>query len=57
MRRPDDPRDVAAAFEQLLDDHELRARMGLAGRVRAVESFSYDVLAHRLGVALGALAE
>ena len=57
VRRPDDPRDVAAAFEQLLDDHELRARMGLAGRVRAVESFSYDVLAHRLGVALGALAE
>jgi phosphatidylinositol alpha-1,6-mannosyltransferase len=57
VRRPDDPREVAAAFERLLDDAELRARMGLAGRVRAVESFSYDVLAHRLGVALGALAE
>jgi phosphatidyl-myo-inositol dimannoside synthase len=57
VRRPDDPRDVAAVFEQLLDDDELRARMGLAGRVRAVESFSYDVLAHRLGVSLGALSE
>jgi phosphatidyl-myo-inositol dimannoside synthase len=57
VRRPDDPRDVAAAFEHLLDDDELRARMGLAGRVRAIESFSYDVLAHRLGVSLGALSE
>jgi phosphatidylinositol alpha-1,6-mannosyltransferase len=57
VRRPDDPRDVAAAFERLLDDPELRARMGLAGRVRAVESFAYDVLAHRLGVSLGALSE
>jgi phosphatidylinositol alpha-1,6-mannosyltransferase len=57
VRRPDDPREVAAAFERLLDDDELRARMGLAGRVRAVESFSYDVLAHRLGAALGALSE
>jgi phosphatidylinositol alpha-1,6-mannosyltransferase len=57
VRRPDDAREVAAAFERLLDDAELRARMGLAGRVRVVESFSYDVLAHRLGVALGALAE
>ena len=57
VRRPDDPRDVAAAFEHLLDDDELRARMGLAGRVRAIESFSYDVLAHRLGVSLGALPE
>jgi phosphatidylinositol alpha-1,6-mannosyltransferase len=57
VRRPDDQREVAAAFERMLDDGELRARMGLAGRVRAVESFSYDVLAHRLGVALGALPE
>jgi phosphatidylinositol alpha-1,6-mannosyltransferase len=57
VRHPDDPREVAAAFERLLDDDELRARMGLAGRVRAVEAFSYDVLAHRLGVSLGALSE
>ncbi len=45
------------AFEHLLDDPTLRARMGLAGRDRAVREFSYDVLAHRLGVSLGALAE
>jgi phosphatidylinositol alpha-1,6-mannosyltransferase len=57
IRTPDDPRTVAAAFERLLDDSMLRARMGLAGRDRAVRDFSYDVLAHRLGVSLGALAE
>ncbi len=57
VRTPDDPRAVATAFEQLLDDPMLRARMGLAGRDRAVRDFSYDVLAHRLGVSLGALAE
>jgi phosphatidyl-myo-inositol dimannoside synthase len=57
VRRPDDPRAVAAAFERLLDDAELRARMGLAGRDRAVREFSYPVLAHRLAVSLGALAE
>ncbi len=57
VRTPDDPRVVAESFEQLLDDPSLRARMGLAGRDRAVREFSYDVLAHRLGVSLGALAE
>ncbi|MCU1502400.1 MAG: glycosyltransferase [Ilumatobacteraceae bacterium] len=54
--RPDDARDVAAAFEQLLDDPALAKRMGEAGRRRAVAEFSYDVLAERLGHALGALA-
>jgi phosphatidylinositol alpha-1,6-mannosyltransferase len=57
VRRPDDPRDVAAAFEQLLDDPLGRVRMGRQGRERAVREFSYDVLAHRLGVSLGALAQ
>jgi phosphatidylinositol alpha-1,6-mannosyltransferase len=57
VRRPDDPRDVAAAFERLLDDPARRAAMAVAGRQRAVAEFSYDVLAHRLGVALGALAD
>ena len=57
VRRPDDPREVAAAIERLLDDPAERARMGVAGRERAVREFSYDVLAHRLGVSLGALAE
>lgn len=57
VQRPDDPRDVAAAFEQLLDDPATRVRMGRLGRERAVREFSYDVLAHRLGVSLGALAQ
>jgi phosphatidyl-myo-inositol dimannoside synthase len=57
VRSPDDPREVAAAIERLLDDPAERARMGVAGRERAVREFSYDVLAHRLGVSLGALAE
>jgi phosphatidylinositol alpha-1,6-mannosyltransferase len=44
---------TAAAFEQLLDDDELRRRMGAAARRRAESDFSYDVLAARLGAALG----
>ena len=53
----DDPREVATAIERLLDDPALRARMGAAGRERAVREFSYDVLARKLGHSLGALAE
>jgi phosphatidylinositol alpha-1,6-mannosyltransferase len=56
VRRPDDHREVARAFEALLDDPALRARMGEAGRARALADFSYDVLAERLGESLGALA-
>lgn len=55
VRRPDDAAEVAAAFTRLLDDPALRRRMATAGRERAVREFSYDVLAHRLGVALGAV--
>ena len=57
VRHPDDPRAVAAAIERLLDDPEQSQAMGAAGRTRAVQEFSYDVLAHRLGTSLGALAE
>lgn len=57
VRHPDDPREVAAAFERLLDDPARARHMGVAGRERAVREFSYDVLAHRLGASLGALAE
>lgn len=57
VSRPEEPRDVAAAIGSLLDDPAMAQRMGRAGRERAVTDFSYDVLAHRLGVALGALAE
>jgi len=55
VKRPDDHREVAAAFERLLDDADLRRAMGVAGRERAVAEFSYDVLAQRLGKSLGAL--
>lgn len=54
----DDPEDVdqvASAFERLLDDAELRGAMGRAARQRAVEEFSYEVLAGRLWNTLRAL--
>jgi phosphatidyl-myo-inositol dimannoside synthase len=56
----DDPSDVAAvakALEALLSDPDLRARLGSAARQRALAEFGYDMLARRLGVALGALAD
>jgi glycosyltransferase involved in cell wall biosynthesis len=40
-----DPRDVggvAAPLRRLLDDPELRARVGAAARVRAETEWSYD---------------
>ena len=55
VRQPDDAAEVASAITRLLDDPDLRRRMGEAGRERAVREFSYDVLATRLGVSLGAL--
>jgi phosphatidylinositol alpha-1,6-mannosyltransferase len=53
VRRPEDRREVAAAFEALLDDSVRRAEMATASRKRAVAEFSYDVLAERLGHTLG----
>lgn len=56
IRHADDARDAARAFQRLLDDPVLRRAMGAAGRQRAVEEFSYDGLATRLGASLGVLA-
>jgi phosphatidylinositol alpha-1,6-mannosyltransferase len=57
IRRPDHTdsavADTVAAFTRLLADGDLRARMGTASRRRAETEFSYDVLAARLGEALG----
>jgi phosphatidylinositol alpha-1,6-mannosyltransferase len=53
VAHPESPGDVAAAIAGLLDDEEGRARMSIASRERAVSEFAYDVLAARLGDALG----
>ena len=45
---------VAAALARLLDDPELRERMGAAARTRAVAELSHDVLAQRLAKSLDA---
>lgn len=55
LRRPDDPEAVAAALRLLLGDADLRRRMGEASRRRAVDEFSYDLLARRLAGALAPL--
>ena len=39
---PGDAESLAAALEQLVDDAELRARLGEAGRQQAAERFSWD---------------
>ncbi|MEL6891470.1 MAG: glycosyltransferase family 4 protein [Actinomycetota bacterium] len=50
---PEDVQEVADAFETLLDDDDLRRRMGTRSRQRAESDFAYDVLARRLGASLG----
>jgi phosphatidyl-myo-inositol dimannoside synthase len=50
--RPSSVDHVASALAALLDDDEQRRAFGAAARDRAVESFSYDVLAGRLWSAL-----
>ena len=52
---PDNVDQVVAAFTRLLDDADLRRKMGEAARRRAVDEFSYEVLAGRLWNTLRAL--
>jgi phosphatidylinositol alpha-1,6-mannosyltransferase len=52
---PSDVDQVAAALGKLLDDPDLRRRQGEAARHRAVEEFSYEVLAARLRDALDSI--
>jgi len=55
VHQPDDPRAVADALARLLDaPNAVRARMGDAGRQRAVAELAYDALSERLGAALAA---
>ena len=51
---PSDPAAAAHALARLLDDPDLRTRMGDRARTRAVADFDYDALALRLGGALDA---
>jgi glycosyltransferase involved in cell wall biosynthesis len=46
--RPGDATAVAAALARLLDDSELRERLGAEARHRAVAEFDYDKLARML---------
>ena len=43
---PGDPEALAAAVGRLLDDPELAARIGAAGRTRVVELFTWRAVAH-----------
>lgn len=52
VEQPDDVDSVTSALARLLDDADLRARLGAAARTRAVAEFSHDVLADRLGKTL-----
>jgi phosphatidyl-myo-inositol dimannoside synthase len=51
-QQADGPGGATEALRRLLADGELRQRMGEAARRRAVNEFSYDNLARRLGDAL-----
>lgn len=55
--RPQDPDAVAEVLAVLLDDPAGAAAMGAAGRARAVETFTYDRLAVRLGAAFQAAVD
>jgi phosphatidylinositol alpha-1,6-mannosyltransferase len=56
VRRPGDPREVAAAIERLVEDAELRHGMGERSRRRVEAGFTYDLLAARLAGTLEAWA-
>ncbi len=56
VSRPEDAQAVASALGRLLDDAELRRRLGEQARARAVGEFDRDRLAARLGAALATLA-
>ncbi len=56
VAHPTDPDAVAAAIDALLLDPDRARSMGVAARRRVESDFTYEVLAGRLGRALGALA-
>jgi len=52
VEHPEDPEAVAVALATLLDDSDLRERLGAEARRRAVAEFDYDHLARRLQAGL-----
>jgi glycosyltransferase involved in cell wall biosynthesis len=42
---PNDPEALVGAIRRLLDDADLRARLGAAGRQRVIERFTWEVTA------------
>jgi glycosyltransferase involved in cell wall biosynthesis len=54
---PDDPGALASAIGRLLDDPELRARLGAAGRRRVVSTFTWEVTANGTAGCYRALLE
>jgi glycosyltransferase involved in cell wall biosynthesis len=44
---PQDPDRLAAALSKVLDDPDLAARMGRAGRARVLEHFTWDRIAEK----------
>jgi phosphatidylinositol alpha-1,6-mannosyltransferase len=57
VRHPERVSETVEAIAGLLDDPSRRKSIGAAARARAESEFAYDVLAERLGRALGALPE
>ena len=55
--QPDDPEALAGAIGRLLDDPELRARLGAAGRRRVVSTFTWQVTAAQTAACYQALLE
>jgi glycosyltransferase involved in cell wall biosynthesis len=55
--QPDDPGALAGAIGRLLDDPELRARLGAAGRRRVVSRFTWQVTAAQTAACYRALLE
>ncbi len=56
VARPEDPAELAAAIERLLDDPELARKQGQAARSRVEQELSYEALAGKLAGALTSLA-
>jgi glycosyltransferase involved in cell wall biosynthesis len=48
LAESDDPQDLAAAIARLLDDPELRKRMGRAGRKRVEDHFTVEHMASQI---------